>query len=89
MPWMQAPSPWPDVIISSQHELAPNSGSLPAAEFRVNLPHFPLEHVTDDPFAHTTSGTSAAAGNGSLATPGVPDMDGEQKSKAGKAAARE
>ena len=89
MPWIQAPSPSQDVIIYSQHDLTPASGSLPASEFRVALPHPSLQHVTNDPFAHTPSGTSATAGKAKLATPGAADMYGEQKSQAGKATLQE
>ncbi|KAL3143449.1 hypothetical protein ABBQ38_002265 [Trebouxia sp. C0009 RCD-2024] len=85
----RAPSPWPDVIMSSQHDLTPASGSLPAADFCVELPHSPLQHVTNDPFSHTASNASAAVGNAKLSMAGAADMYGEQKSKAVKAAVQE
>lgn len=87
---MQASSPWPDVIISSQHDLTqvfPNTGSLPATEFHVDLPHS-SQHVAHDPFSNITSGANAA-GNGKLAMPFAANMHGEHTSNAGKAAVQE
>lgn len=88
---MQA-SPWPDVIISSQPDMSPvfpSADSRPASDFHVELPHSSIQHVTNDPFSRTTSGANATAGNAKLAMPGTADMYGDQKSKAGKAAAQE
>lgn len=93
MATMQVPSPWPDVIISSHHDLTPvhqSTGVQPPDDFHVELPHSSCQHDTIDPFPHTSS-ARVTAGNTKLAMRGTADMYGEQHqmSQAGKAATQE
>lgn len=90
---MQVPSPWPDVIISSHHDLAPvhhSTDNQPPRDFHVDLPHSSCQHGTHDPFSHTSS-AYVTAGSTKLAMRGTADMYGEQQQmpQAGKAAAQE
>ena len=90
---MQVSSPWPDVIMSSHHDLTPvhqSTGNQPPSDFHVELPQSSCQHDAIDPFSHT-SGSRVTAGNTKLAMRSTADMYGEQQqmSQAGKAAAQE
>lgn len=90
---MQVPSPWPDVIFSSHHDLAPvhqSTGNQPPSDIHVELPHSSSQHGTNDPFSHSSS-PRVTAGNTKLAMRGTADMYGEQHQmpQAGNTAAQE
>ena len=89
---MQASSPWPDVIVSSQPDLIPeipSADSRHANDFHVDVPQPSLQHVTNDPFSRSSSNASNTAGNLKLAATASAGTYKEQRSKIGKAAAHE